>query len=87
MTNQTDNEQRIRERAHAIWERTGRPDGQEAEHWSQAEREIQEEMATGPSDVASSSREETTEDASSTTVRASKPTNPRPGSDLQTRRL
>ena len=31
---------RIRTRAHELWESEGRPDGREAEHWEQAEREI-----------------------------------------------
>jgi hypothetical protein len=33
-------EQRVRERAYEIWERTGRPDGKSEEHWLQAEAEI-----------------------------------------------
>jgi Protein of unknown function (DUF2934) len=33
-------EQRIRERAHALWEREGRPEGRDGEHWAQACREI-----------------------------------------------
>jgi hypothetical protein len=35
-----DNEQRIRERARAIWEREGRPEGREKEHREQAAREL-----------------------------------------------
>jgi hypothetical protein len=35
-----DHFQKVRERAHALWEQAGRPHGQDAEHWSQAEREI-----------------------------------------------
>ncbi|WP_245214876.1 DUF2934 domain-containing protein [Roseomonas indoligenes] len=31
---------RIRERAHAIWEGEGRPEGRHAEHWQQAEQEM-----------------------------------------------
>ena len=38
-------EQRIRQRAHRIWEQSGSPDGQEAQHWQQAEREIDAEDA------------------------------------------
>ncbi|MCH2338501.1 DUF2934 domain-containing protein [Pseudomonas sp. NPDC047963] len=34
-------EQRIRERAHEIWEAKGRPDGQEHEHWTQARDEME----------------------------------------------
>lgn len=32
--------QRIQERAYAIWERAGRPQGADREHWLQAEAEI-----------------------------------------------
>jgi hypothetical protein len=35
-----DREDRIRRRAHQIWEEEGHPDGQEAEHWKRAVREI-----------------------------------------------
>jgi hypothetical protein len=31
----------VRRRAHAIWEREGRPDGQQDDHWLKAEREIE----------------------------------------------
>ena len=30
----------IRERAYAIWEREGRPEGRERHHWEQAAREV-----------------------------------------------
>ena len=33
-------EERVRERAHQIWERAGRPEGMAAAHWAQAEAEI-----------------------------------------------
>ncbi len=33
-------EEKIRERAHQIWEQEGRPGGQEARHWERASREI-----------------------------------------------
>jgi len=33
-------EQRVRERAYAIWERAGRPEGQAVDHWDQAEAQI-----------------------------------------------
>lgn len=38
MANETENQ--IRERAHAIWEEQGQPDGQADQHWQQAETEI-----------------------------------------------
>jgi hypothetical protein len=46
---ETDKEEKIRERAHLIWERQGRPEGRDAEHWAQARREIENEdnAATG----------------------------------------
>jgi Protein of unknown function (DUF2934) len=34
------NEQAIRERAYAIWEEQGRPEGQHLDHWLRAEAEI-----------------------------------------------
>ena len=33
-------EQAIRERAYALWEKDGRPEGRSLAHWSQAEAEI-----------------------------------------------
>ena len=36
---QDDPERRIRERAHALWERAGRPDGRADELWEQARAE------------------------------------------------
>lgn len=40
-----DRDRKVRERAHMIWEREGRPDGRASEHWTQAEREIANEEA------------------------------------------
>lgn len=37
---QDDRETRIRERAHAIWEEEGRPEGQKREHWERAAAEV-----------------------------------------------
>jgi PAS domain S-box-containing protein len=39
-----DREEAIRVRARAIWERVGRPDGKDIEHWRQAEEEIAAEL-------------------------------------------
>ena len=33
-------EQRVRERAHAIWQSEGEPEGRDLEHWMAAERDI-----------------------------------------------
>lgn len=35
-------EEKIRARAHEIWEQEGRPSGRAEEHWEQARREIEE---------------------------------------------
>ena len=40
-----DMEHRIRERAHAIWEREGRPEARHEEHWRQAMQELEAEEA------------------------------------------
>jgi len=45
----SDREHKVRERAYQIWEREGRPEGREDEHWAQAEREIESEGAAGSS--------------------------------------
>lgn len=39
-----DHQERIRQRAHAIWESEGRPEGRDADHWSRAEQELKNEM-------------------------------------------
>ena len=39
-------EEEIRKRAIKIWEEAGKPEGQDAAHWAQAEREL--EMARNP---------------------------------------
>lgn len=41
----SDVEERIRARAHAIWEEEGRPDGRADEHWAMATREVEAAMA------------------------------------------
>ena len=43
-----DREQRIRERAHRIWEAEGRPEGRELEHWQRATDEIAKEASEAP---------------------------------------
>jgi len=39
------NEERIRRRAHEIWQREGQPEGRDQDHWEQACREIAAEAA------------------------------------------
>lgn len=46
------NEDLIRERAHAIWEREGRPVGMQAEHWERARRECAAEALRNDAEAA-----------------------------------
>jgi hypothetical protein len=39
-----EHESRIRERAQALWEQEGRPEGRHDEHWRRASQEIDEEV-------------------------------------------
>ena len=55
-----DREERIRIRAHEIWELAGRPLGEDIRHWEQAAAEIDEEdaaAAAGEAGVASPAAE------------------------------
>jgi hypothetical protein len=50
-------ERRIRDRAYAIWEREGRPQGRDREHWEQATREIDAERdPAGQGEIPSDDR-------------------------------
>lgn len=40
-------EQKVRERAHAIWEREGRPESAGEQHWARAEEELRNEQEAG----------------------------------------
>jgi len=42
-----DREAAIREKARAIWEREGRPEGHHERHWMEAEREVSASTETG----------------------------------------
>src|SRR4051812_47062808 len=48
-------QERIRRRAHEIWEREGRPDGRHAEHWAEASQEIEAEGGEAPPPTPASS--------------------------------
>jgi DUF2934 family protein len=39
MSDMSEREQRIRERAHRLWEEAGCPEGRDQEFWERAERE------------------------------------------------
>jgi hypothetical protein len=43
-----DREQKIKSRAHAIWEEQGKPHGQHDEHWLQAERDVASAVGSNP---------------------------------------
>jgi Protein of unknown function (DUF2934) len=49
-------QERIRERAHAIWERQGRPHGRHQDHWEEAEKEIATETAAAPGGTLTGSK-------------------------------
>lgn len=44
-----DHDDRVRKRAHDIWEAEGRPEGREYSHWLRARTEINEEDAAAAS--------------------------------------
>lgn len=46
-----DKHERIRQRAHAIWESEGRPEGQHERHWALACAEIEAEDSQAPIEV------------------------------------
>lgn len=45
-------EQKVRDRAHAIWQAEGRPDGRHLDHWRQAQAEIEREKEAANSAAA-----------------------------------
>lgn len=52
MTMADDRQERIRNRAHQIWQQEGQPAGQHERHWHQAAADVDAEHATGTSSVA-----------------------------------
>lgn len=46
------NEDRVRDRAYALWELAGSPEGQDWDFWHQAERELAEEAGEDSSEAA-----------------------------------
>jgi hypothetical protein len=52
-TTMQDREQAIRERAHEIWEREGRPHGCDQKHWEQAVQEIDAESGSAAAGTGS----------------------------------
>jgi Protein of unknown function (DUF2934) len=82
-----DKEERIRIRAHQIWEREGRQHGQDQRHWEQARREIEDEEPTGDKTnsvagpAAGDGSEAETTPVSGTTTKRRKPRAKKPGGE------
>lgn len=49
--------QAIAERAYSIWEERGRPEGQDLEHWLEAERRLRRQEAPGDETQSDDERE------------------------------
>jgi hypothetical protein len=59
MADTDDIQERIRRRAHELWENEGRPHGRDADHWSQAEAEVRGAGALEPTGKVAGSRKKT----------------------------
>ena len=64
-------EARIRERAYQIWEREGRPEGRDFDHWTRAVAEVQAEETGGRSASSGAAREAAQRTAAETAKAAS----------------
>lgn len=42
----SDRQERIRARAYELWEKAGQPEGQDAAHWAEAERWVEEQESS-----------------------------------------
>jgi len=51
-----DHDERIRQRAHEIWEEEGRPEGREYSHWLRARAEIQDTAGVAPAEAGRASK-------------------------------
>ena len=51
-----DHDERIRQRAHEIWEEEGRPEGREYSHWLRARAEIQDTAGDAPAEAGRASK-------------------------------
>ncbi len=49
---QVDQEELLKQAAYSIWEREGRPDGKDKEHWERARRELSDRQLRKASPVA-----------------------------------
>lgn len=56
MADTDDIQERIRRRAHELWESEGHPHGRDADHWAQAEAEIRGAGALEPTEKVTGSR-------------------------------
>ena len=50
-------EDRVRDRAYALWEKDGRPDGRSDEYWQQARSEVEAEEAEPGNEVRTEKRQ------------------------------
>ena len=71
-----DRHERIRQRAHAIWEKAGRPEGAHQQHWDQATAEI-DGAAAKPK---AAPKKAATKPAKATAAKAAKPAAAKPAS-------
>ncbi|PWC73659.1 hypothetical protein TSH100_30710 [Azospirillum sp. TSH100] len=56
MADTDDIQERIRRRAHELWESEGRPHGRDSDHWTQAEAEVRGASALEPTGKVAGSR-------------------------------
>lgn len=59
-----DGKEQIRERAYALWEEDGRPDGRDQDHWQRAAEELGEAGQTDGGDAAAATEGEQLQDGS-----------------------
>ncbi|NUB04064.1 DUF2934 domain-containing protein [Azospirillum melinis] len=59
MADTDDIQERIRRRAHELWESEGRPHGRDSDHWTQAEAEVRGAGALEPTGKVAGSRKKT----------------------------
>jgi hypothetical protein len=67
-------ERRIRDRAYSIWEKEGRPEGQEVEHWLRACQEVAAEEGSPAASEGSSAESAEAEAPKPKRARATKST-------------
>jgi hypothetical protein len=69
--------ERIRQRAHAIWEREGRPHGRDQEHWDRAEKEVVAEDAAAEKPAKAPAKPRVAKPKAAAAAKPSAPAKPR----------